>query len=163
MFMFESYLPDLCLTFYFVFIFISNLSLMHQEKTQNAQEKHKYRLKKKTHQVSLIILHARCSDQVVLLPPPVPEATEEIIGQKAVDGVSDYIDVDGLFYPEPETKRNTILHNCHRRSISVAATPYLLKLRKWTCRVQRNGGGILLMFLMRSTFGEKTRMITSCC
>lgn len=53
------------------------------------------------HQVSLLVLHPRRPNQVVLLPPPVPEAPEEVVGEEAADGVPDDVDVDGLLYPEP--------------------------------------------------------------
>lgn len=38
---------------------------------------------------------------MVLLPPPVPEAAEEVVGEEAADGVPDDVDVDGLLDPEP--------------------------------------------------------------
>lgn len=61
-----------------------------------------------SHQVSLIVFHPWRADEVVLLTPPVPEATEEVVGEESIDGVPDYVDIDGLLYPEPdEDKRNT--------------------------------------------------------
>lgn len=38
---------------------------------------------------------------MVLLAPPVTKATEEIVGEEAIDGVPDYIDIHRLIYPEP--------------------------------------------------------------
>jgi len=58
-----------------------------------------------THQVSLIIFHPWCSDEVVLLTPPVTKATKEIVGQEPVDGVPDYVDIDRLLYPEPDKNK----------------------------------------------------------
>lgn len=57
--------------------------------------------RKRPHQVSLLILHPWRADKVVLLPPPVPEAAEEVVGEEAADGVPDDVDVDGLLDPEP--------------------------------------------------------------
>lgn len=37
---------------------------------------------------------------MVLLTPPVTKATEEVVGEEPVDGVPDYVDIDGLLYPE---------------------------------------------------------------
>lgn len=53
---------------------------------------------------------------MVLLPPPVPEAAEEVVGEKAADGVPDYVDVDGLLDPEPfRGVRKTKDQGCSRR------------------------------------------------
>ena len=60
------------------------------------------------HQVSLVVLHPRRADQVVLLAPPVPEAAEEVVGEEAVDGVSDDVDVHGLLHPKPDRKHNIL-------------------------------------------------------
>lgn len=68
--------------------------------TANIYSKHK-----RPHQVSLLILHPRRPDQMALLPPPVPEAAEEVVGEEAADGVSDDVDVDGLLDPEPFQSR----------------------------------------------------------
>lgn len=38
---------------------------------------------------------------MVLLAPPVTEATEEVVGEEPVDGIPDYVDIDRLLYPEP--------------------------------------------------------------
>lgn len=64
-----------------------------------------YSKHKRPHQVSLLILHPRRPDQVALLPPPVPEAAEEVVGEEAADGVPDDVDVDGLLDPEPFESR----------------------------------------------------------
>ena len=63
--------------------------------------------KDESHQVSLIILHPRRADQVVLLAPPVTKASEEIIGEEAVDWVSDDVDVHWLFYSKSGTHGQT--------------------------------------------------------
>lgn len=49
---------------------------------------------------------------MVLLAPPVTKAAEEVVGEEPVDGVPDYVDVDGLLYPEPykETKKKDEKH-----------------------------------------------------
>lgn len=52
-------------------------------------------------QVSLLVLHPRCPYQVVLFPTPVPETAEEVIGQEAVDGVSDDVNVHRVIYLKP--------------------------------------------------------------
>lgn len=54
-----------------------------------------------SHQVSFVIFHPRCADQVVLLASPVPEAAEEVVGEESIDGVANDVDVHGLLYPEP--------------------------------------------------------------
>ena len=60
------------------------------------------------HQVSLVVLHPRRADEVVLLPPPVPEPPEEVVGQEAVDRVPDYVDVDGLLHPKPGDRGRSV-------------------------------------------------------
>lgn len=89
------------------------------------------------HQVSLLILHPWCPNQVVLLPPPVPEAAEEVVGEEAADGVPDYVDVDGLLYPEPESaeKQRSEPQPRFPRQLRGRAAAHLVKFRKWTCRV----------------------------
>lgn len=62
--------------------------------------------KRRSHQVSLVVFHPGGPDEVVLLAPPVTEATEEVVGEEPVDGVPDYVDVDGLLYPEPYKDRS---------------------------------------------------------
>lgn len=53
---------------------------------------------------------------MVLLPPPVPEAAEEVVGEEAADWVPDYVDVDGLLDPEPfRAVRKTTDQRCSRR------------------------------------------------
>lgn len=39
---------------------------------------------------------------MILFPPPVAEAPEEIIGQESIDGISDDVDVHGLIRSEPD-------------------------------------------------------------
>lgn len=54
---------------------------------------------------------------MVLLPPPVPETAEEVVGEEAADGVPDYVDVDGLLDPEPfRGGRKTNDQSCGRRA-----------------------------------------------
>lgn len=55
-------------------------------------------------QISLVILHLGCADQVILLSSPVPETTEKVIGEETVNGIPDDVYVDRLFYPKPEKK-----------------------------------------------------------
>lgn len=42
---------------------------------------------------------------MVLLAPPVTKATEEIIGEEAIDRVPDYVDIHRLVYPEPDRQK----------------------------------------------------------
>ncbi len=62
-------------------------------------EKHSF---ESSYQVSLVVCHPRGPDDVILFPPPVAEAPEEIIGQESVDGISDDVDVHGLIRSEPD-------------------------------------------------------------
>lgn len=55
-----------------------------------------------TYQISLVVGHLGGADEVVLLAPPVAEATEEVVGQEAVDGVADDVDVDGFLDLKPD-------------------------------------------------------------
>lgn len=58
-----------------------------------------------SHQVSLIIFHPRSTNKVVLFPPPVTKSPEEVVGEEPIDGVPDYVNVNRLFYPEPNKDR----------------------------------------------------------
>lgn len=49
---------------------------------------------------------------MVLLPPPVTEATEEEVGEEPVDGVADDVDVDGLLYPESDRDKDKDVRTC---------------------------------------------------
>lgn len=75
---------------------------------------------------------------MVLLPPPVPEAPEEVVGEEAADGVADDVDVDRLLYPEPA---RVIGKTKVRASAAVpqlfrgGGAAHLVKFRKWTWRV----------------------------
>lgn len=42
---------------------------------------------------------------MVLLAPPVTKATEEIVGEEAIDGIPDYVDIHRLLYLEPDTDK----------------------------------------------------------
>lgn len=79
---------------------------------------------KRPHQVSLLILHPRRPDQVVLLSPPVSEAAEEVVGEEAADGVPDYVDVDGLLDTEPSRRRQ----KSKRSELQLPPAPM------WRCR-----------------------------
>lgn len=59
-----------------------------------------------SHQVSLIILHPWSTDEVVLFPPPVAKATEEVVGEEPADGVPDYVNINRLLYPEPNEDKH---------------------------------------------------------
>lgn len=75
-----------------------------------------------SHQVSLVVFHPRSADEVVLLSPPVTEPPEEVVGEEPVDGVPDYVDIDGLLYPEPGKEEWKIWFrptNRQRRRIAV--------------------------------------------
>lgn len=54
---------------------------------------------------------------MILLPPPVPETSEEVVGEETVNGVPYDVDVDGLLYPEPDRQRDrwtgTYLYRVH--------------------------------------------------
>lgn len=55
-----------------------------------------------TNQISLVVFHPRCADQVILLSPPVSKPAEKVVGEEAVNGVPDDVNVDRLLHPEPE-------------------------------------------------------------
>lgn len=61
----------------------------------------------RTHQVALLLPHARRADHVILFPSPVSKSTEEVVRQKPVDGVSDDVDVDRLVSSKPNKHMNT--------------------------------------------------------
>lgn len=42
---------------------------------------------------------------MVLFSSPVTKTTEEVVGQKPVDGIPDDVNVDRLLYPEPVGKK----------------------------------------------------------
>lgn len=46
---------------------------------------------------------------MVLLAPPVPKTPEEVVGEEAVNGISDDVDVDRLLYPEPGRNKDSYL------------------------------------------------------
>lgn len=58
--------------------------------------------KQDSDQVSLVVFHPRCADQVILLAPPVSKPAEKVVGEEAVNGVSDDVNVHRLLHPEPE-------------------------------------------------------------
>lgn len=53
-------------------------------------------------QVSLVVLHARRPDQVVLFTPPVSKTAEKVVGKETVNWIPDYVYVDRLLHPKPE-------------------------------------------------------------
>lgn len=63
---------------------------------------------------------------MVLLAPPVTEATEEVVGEESIDGVPDYVDIDGLLYPEPEGDEQKIKRNKNQ------------SMKYWTIEMKQN-------------------------
>lgn len=63
-------------------------------------------LERVSDQISLVIFHLGCADQVILLSSPVPKTTKKVIGEETVNGIPDDVYVDRLFYPKPEKERD---------------------------------------------------------
>ncbi len=145
-------------------------TLKHKQKCQKIIKKpefwKKWRdLETASDQISLIIFHLGCADQVILLSSPVPKTTKKVIGEETVNRIPDDVYVDRLFYPKSEKERDKLSTELFTNvwlhfylgliryiQIHNSWLAYLVKLRKWTCLVYRKGCGIVLMFLIKSTW-----------
>lgn len=78
------------------------MSENNKEGTPNKNQKKRRNLERASDQISLVIFHLGCADQVILLSSPVPKATKKVIGEETVNGIPDDVYVDRLFYPKPE-------------------------------------------------------------
>ncbi len=95
-------------------------TLKHKQKCQKIIKKQefwkKFRdLETASDQISLIIFHLGCADQVILLSSPVPKTTKKVIGEETVNRIPDDVYVDRLFYPKSEKEREIehwIIHQC---------------------------------------------------